>query len=260
MSRTYSLSRGTITNAPFSRGENKTRCSTRAPSYGLIEAFHSFGFTRGNMMSATKHAIGYPQIKADRPKLWVSSLAVCNNEGPISSTSVSQTTEVSTPFLLRSQDTHRQMITVAAGQPIALSSGCCPHLCLRQLDSGLTGEHGSATVLRDFVKCVGHQNARAAPAEVSHPLLTLPLLAPPVTCEVGNERRGGAVIYITNVRVRRTWTPLVSVCLISLSDQMGMHNTSDGQYVEERHSSLSTFQIRSWRRGNQSDTSVFSPG
>lgn len=55
------------------------------------------------------------------------------------------------------------------------------------------------------------------------------LLAPPVTCELGNERRGGAVIYITNVRVRRTWTPLISLRLISLSDQMGMHNTSDGQ-------------------------------
>ncbi|KAI9529781.1 hypothetical protein NQZ68_008020 [Dissostichus eleginoides] len=54
------------------------------------------------------------------------------------------------------------------------------------------------------------------------------LLAPPVTCELGNERRGGAVIYITNVRVRRTWTPLISPRLISLSDQMGMHNTSDG--------------------------------
>lgn len=84
-------------------------------------------------------------------------------------------------------------------------------------------------MLRDFVKCVAHQNARAAPAEVSHPLLTMALLASPVTCELGNERRGGAVIYITNVRVRRTWTPLVSLRLISLSDQMGMHNTSDGQ-------------------------------
>lgn len=64
--------------------------------------------------------------------------------------------------------------------------------------------------LIDFVKRAAHQNARAAPAEVSHPLLTMALLAPPVTCELGNERRGGAVIYITNVRVRRTWTPLIS--------------------------------------------------
>ena len=110
-------------------------------------------------------------------------------------------------FLMQSRDVHRQMITVAVGQPIALSSGCCPRLCPWQLDSRLTAEHGSATVLRDFVKCVAHQNARAAPAEVSHPLLTMALLAPPVTCELGNERRGGAVIYITNVRVRRTWTP-----------------------------------------------------
>lgn len=162
-------------------------------------------------------------------KSWVLSLTGCNNKGPFSCTSVCQTTEVSTPFLMQSQDVHRQMITVAAGQPIALSSGCCPRLCLWQLDSGLTGEHGSATELRDFVKCVAHQNARSAPAEVSHPLLTMALLAPPVTCELGNERRGGAVIYITNVRVRRTWTPLISPRLISLSDQMGMHNTSDGQ-------------------------------
>lgn len=91
------------------------------------------------------------------------------------------------------------------------------------------GEHGSATQLRDFVKRVAHQNARAAPAEVSHPLLTMALLAPPVTCELGNERRGGAVIYITNVRVRPTWTPLVFSRLISFSDQMGIHNTSDSQ-------------------------------
>lgn len=84
-------------------------------------------------------------------------------------------------------------------------------------------------MLRDFIKCAAHQNAWAAPAEVSHPLLTMALLAPPVTCELGNERRGGAFIYITNVRVRRTWTPLISPRLISLSDQMGMHNTSDGQ-------------------------------
>lgn len=55
-----------------------------------------------------------------------------------------------------------------------------------------------------------HQDARAAPAEVSHPLLTMALLAPPVTCELGNERRGGAVIYITNVRERRTRTALIS--------------------------------------------------
>lgn len=175
--------------------------------------------------------IRYPVAmdQSDSLKSLVLSLTGCNNKGPLSSSSVCQTTEVSTPFLVQSQDIHRQMITVAAGQPIALSPGCCPRLCLWQLDSWLTGEHGSATVLRDFVKCVDHQNARAAPAEVSHPLLTMALLAPPVTCELGNERRGGAVIYITNVRVRRTWTPLVSPRLISLSDQMGMHNTSDGQ-------------------------------
>lgn len=88
---------------------------------------------------------------------------------------------------------------------------------------------GSATELRDFVKRVVHQDVWAAPAEVSHPLLTMALLARPVTCELGNERRGGAVIYITNVRVRRTWTHLISPRLISLPDQMGMHNTSDGQ-------------------------------
>ena len=70
---------------------------------------------------------------------------------------------------------------------------------------------------------------RAAPAEVSHPLLTMALLAPAVTCELGNERRGGAVIYITGVRVLRTWTHLISPRLISLPDQMGMHNTSDSQ-------------------------------
>lgn len=81
----------------------------------------------------------------------------------------------------------------------------------------------------DFVKRVVHQGARTAPAEVSHPLLTMALLAAPVTCELGNERRGGAVIYITNVRVLRTWTHLISPRLISLPDQMGMHNTSDGQ-------------------------------
>lgn len=109
---------------------------------------------------------------------------------------------------MQSQNVLRQMITVAVGQPIALPSGCCPCLRLRQLDIRLTGEHGSAAVLRDFVKCAAHQNAQAAPAGVSHPpLLTMALLAPPVTCELGNERRGGAVIYITNVRVRRTWTP-----------------------------------------------------
>lgn len=162
-------------------------------------------------------------------KSWVLTLRDCNNMGPFSSKSVRQTIEVSVPFLMQSEDIHRQMITVAVGQPIALSSGCCPHLCLWQLDSRLTGEHGSATELRDFVKCAAHQNARAVPAEVSHSLLTMALLAPPVTCELGNERRGGSVIYITNVRVRRTWTPLISPRLISLSDQMGMHNTSDGQ-------------------------------
>lgn len=91
------------------------------------------------------------------------------------------------------------------------------------------GGHSSATELRDFVKRAVHQDARAAPAEVSHPLLTMALLARPATCELGNERRGGAVIYITNVRVRRTWTHLISPRLISLRDQMGMHNTSDGQ-------------------------------
>lgn len=69
---------------------------------------------------------------------------------------------------------------------------------------------GGESRAMDFVKRSAHQNARAAPAEVSHPLLTMALLAPPVTCELGNERRGGAVIYITNVRVRRTWTPLLS--------------------------------------------------
>lgn len=74
------------------------------------------------------------------------------------------------------------------------------------------GEGGTARPreLIDFVKRAAHQNARAAPAEVSHSLLTMALLAPPMTCELGNERRGGAVIYITNVRVRRTWTPLIS--------------------------------------------------
>lgn len=83
--------------------------------------------------------------------------------------------------------------------------------------------------------CVGawgfvvHQDVRAAPAEASHPLLTMALLAPPVTCELGNERRGGAVIYITNVRALRTWTHLISPRLISLPDQTGMHNTSGGQ-------------------------------
>lgn len=81
----------------------------------------------------------------------------------------------------------------------------------------------------DFVKHIVHQDVGAAPAEVSHPLLTMALLASPVTCELGNERRGGAVIYITNVRVLRTWTHLISLRLISLPDQTGMHNTSDGQ-------------------------------
>lgn len=156
-------------------------------------------------------------------KSWVLALTGCNNKSPFPSTSVCQTTEVSIAylFLMQSQDVHRLMITVAVGQPITLSSGCCPRLCLWQLDSRLTGEHSSATMLRDFFKCVAHQNARAAPAEVSHPLLTMALLAPPVTCELGNERREGAVIYITNVRVRRTWTPLISPRLISLSDQIG---------------------------------------
>lgn len=90
-----------------------------------------------------------------------------------------------------------------------MSSDRCP----RQLDSrgpdkegGCRGWGGSI----DFVKRAAHQNARAAPAEVSHPLLTMALLAPPVTCELGNERRGGAVIYITNVRERRTRTALIS--------------------------------------------------
>lgn len=120
------------------------------------------------------------------------------------------------------------MITVVAGQPIAQSSGCCPCLCLWQLNSSLTGECRSVTV-RDFVKRAADQNAPTAPAEVSQLPLTTALLAPPMTWELRNERRGGAFIYITNVRVRRTWAPLAFPCLVSLSDQTGgciIHQTA----------------------------------
>lgn len=196
--------------------------------YRLIERFHSFGYTGGSVPAA---AVRLPAAsdQSGSLKSWVLSLRGCNNKGPFPSASVNRTSGLRAPFLARCRDVHRQMIRVGLGQPIAVSSGCCPRSRLWQLDSALTREHGSTAELRDFVKCAAHQNARAAPAEVSHPLLAMALLAPPVTCELGNERRGGAVIYITNVRVRRTWTPLISPCLISLSDQMGMHNTSDGQ-------------------------------
>lgn len=137
--------------------------------------------------------------------------------------------QVSTPISVLRQDAQRQIITVLVGQLIAQSSCCCSRLCLWQLDSTLTGRRGSATLLTDFVKCAAYQNTRTAPAEVSHPLLTITLLALPVTCGLRNERHGDAFIYITNAKVRRTWIPLISQRFISLSDQMGMHNTSDGQ-------------------------------
>lgn len=129
----------------------------------------------------------------------------CNNKGPFSSTSVCETTEHTFSHAEpRCTQTDDHSGGWAADSTILRLLPTFVSLTIRlQADR----EHGSATELRDFVKCVAHQNARAAPAEVSHPLLTMALLAPPVTCELGNERRGGAVIYITNVRVRRTWTP-----------------------------------------------------
>lgn len=62
--------------------------------------------------------IRYPVAtdQSNSPKSWVLALTGCNNKGPFSSTSVCQTTEVSIPFLMQSQDVHRQMITVAVGQ------------------------------------------------------------------------------------------------------------------------------------------------
>lgn len=225
MSLLHSLSRGTITNTLFP-GERRKHCTAHRLFLQVnrrVSLLHLYSWQH-DVSSKIRYQVAPDQ--SDSPKSLVLSLTGCSNKGPFSSMSVSQTTQVSTPFS-HAEPRYTQTDDHSGGW--ALSSGCCPRLCLWQLDSRLTGEHGSATVLRDFVKYVAHQNARAAPAEVSHPLLTMALLAPPVTCELGNERRGGAVIYITNVRVRRTWTPLVSPRLISLSDQMGMHNTSDGQ-------------------------------
>lgn len=129
MSLLHSLSRGTITNAVFlGREQNSVRClGFFLQANRRVSLLQLYSWQRD-----VSSKIHYP-VAADQSnslKSWVLSLTGCNNKGPFSSASVCQTTEVSTPFLMQSQDAHRQMITVAVGQPIALSSGCCPRLCL----------------------------------------------------------------------------------------------------------------------------------
>ena len=119
------------------------------------------------------------------------------------------------------------------------------------------------------------------------PPLAMTLLAPPVTCELGNrEAVAGALIYTTDVTVCVGHAHLPSVGP-SVHQSVGpsvpptrptlYHNLLSARRAwpaslirwgciihqaaskwRERHSSLSTFQIRSHGRGDPSGTSVFS--
>lgn len=97
MSLLHSLSRGTITNTLFP-GERRKHCTAHRlflQVNGRVSLLHLCSWQQ-DVSSKTRYQVAPDQ--SDSPKSLVLSLTGCSNKGPFSSMSVSQTTQVSTPF------------------------------------------------------------------------------------------------------------------------------------------------------------------